>query len=154
MQSSLVGQRPFLLLQNLFLISKIPHNSLSSRCWSLLVQINVLKYRHASLNESKPLSWLQNHHGASPHTQPRFCTFLRFFNGALFLNLRITEREILTVAVQRLEEIFSRRTQIYAPGLTYWIWGANDKVWNAVSWGDVSRETTLRKMILFKLIFF
>jgi len=56
-------QRPFLLLQNLHIVHKHPHNPLSSCCCSLLVPNNVPKHPDASSGQSKPLSQLQNHHG-------------------------------------------------------------------------------------------
>ena len=59
-------QRPLLLLQNLHIAHKHPHNPLSSCCCSLLVPINVPKHLDASSSQSKPLSQLQIRHSQVP----------------------------------------------------------------------------------------
>ena len=76
-------QRPLLLLQNLHIAHKHPHNPLSSCCCSLLVTSNVPIHLDASSSQSKPLSQLQDHH--SPLLRLRL-RFLSCFNGALLPN--------------------------------------------------------------------
>ena len=89
-------QRPFLLLQNLLIASKQPHNSLSCCCCSMLVSIDVLKH-------------LQRSH--TPHHGPLIRLRLRlhsFFTGPLILNYnRMVGRELLIMVVQDLEDIYS-----------------------------------------------
>jgi hypothetical protein len=103
--SSLTTQRRLILRQNLIPESKYPHNSLSSRCCSLLLPVNVLRHPDASFSQSKSLGQLQNRHG--PNLRLRF-RFLSFFKGALLQNFnRVVERDLMIVVLQQLEDTFS-----------------------------------------------
>ena len=72
--------RLHLLLRNLLIASKQPHNSLSSCCCTLLVPINALKHPDKSFSQSKPLGQLQNGNGPFLGLMLRFPSF---FNSAL-----------------------------------------------------------------------
>jgi len=76
---SLKRQRPLFLLQNLLTASMHPRNSLPGYC-SLFIQIDVLNHLAASLNMSKPVSQLRNHHGSLLWVMRRF---VAFFEGTL-----------------------------------------------------------------------
>ena len=82
---SLAKLRP-LLLQNLPVSSKYPHNSLRRCCKSLIVTVNVHRYLDASYSHSKPLSQLKNSQG--PLLRPRL-RFLCFFKGGLLPNFQV-----------------------------------------------------------------
>jgi len=66
---SLATQRLLLLLQNLLIPSKNPHNSLSNRCCLLPFRVNVLKHFNVCFTESKPLSQLWKKFWPSPEAQ-------------------------------------------------------------------------------------
>lgn len=83
------AQKRPLLLQNLLVASKIPHNSSSSPCCSLFVPTTVLKH----LNTKTP-SRLQSPHDLLPRLRFRF---LGFFKGELLPNLdMIVKHELRT----------------------------------------------------------
>ena len=138
---TLARKRP-LLLQNLLIASKSPHNSLSRSCCSLLVGINILKHPDVSFSDPTPLSQIQNCHG--PLLTLRFW-FLSFFKGALLPNFnKIVEREFLTMGVQQLKDTFSTvRTNLRSwLNTVYWIWRRRTWVRN-----DVSRGITVITLV-------
>lgn len=66
---SLATQRLLLLLQNLLIPSKNPHNSLSNHCCLLPFRVNVLKHFNVCFIESRPLSQLRKKLRPSPEAQ-------------------------------------------------------------------------------------
>jgi hypothetical protein len=81
-----------LVLQNLLIASKHPHNSLLS-CCSLFVRISVLKHIDASFSQSRSLSHVRNLHDPLLKFRPRFFSFIK---SGLLLNFnKIVDREFL-----------------------------------------------------------
>jgi len=77
-----------------------------------------------SFKEPTPLSQYQNHHGPLMRLRLRL---LSFFKGPLLLNYkRIVVRELLMMAVQDLEDIFSKVSKNYCAWLNIQGLGPND----------------------------
>ena len=108
-------QNSLFLLQNLLIASKLPNNSVSGCCCTLLAGINVLRYLDVSSNESSPLLQLRNL--LSPFLRLRL-RLLDSFKGALLPNLnKMVERELLITGVQKHENILQITRTILRVGL-------------------------------------
>jgi len=81
-----------LVLQNLLIASKHPHNSLL-RCCSLFVRISALKHVDASFSQSRSLSHVRNLHGPLLRLRSRFFSFIE--SGLLPNFNKIVDREFL-----------------------------------------------------------
>lgn len=117
-------QNPRFLLHNLLIASKLPNNSVSGCCCTLLARINVLRYLDVSSNESSPLVQLRNL--LSPFLRPRL-RLLGSFRGALLPNLnKMVERKLLITGIQKHENIFQITRTILRAGLRTLRLGANN----------------------------
>lgn len=102
---NLETQTPLLVLQNLLIDSKHPHNSLSSFCCSMLLPIDAPKQLDTSLNKPTPLSQIQNQHTTLLRLRLRLHSL---FAGDLLPKFnRMVERGLLITEVQQIEDIFS-----------------------------------------------
>jgi len=138
-----VRQRPTLLLQNLFIAIKHPHNSLSSCYSSLLIRLTSSDILMTGATNSSPSAkfervWFR-------------LRFRNFFKGTLLPHFNtVVKLEILGIVFQHLEYIYSVvRTNWCVFFLAYWVWQHSKEVQNVTEDDETLGITLFRRVFNF-----
>jgi len=114
-----LARKILFILQNPIVASKLPHNSLSRSCSSLLVRLCVLKHPDASFSNPKTLSQLQNTQG--PLLRLRF-RFLRLRGLCFRVSTRWSGVSMSSCVFSNATIFSESYLRICAPGWIPYTW--------------------------------